>query len=131
MRPARFAPCPLRVFPCGGRSLRRRRDRAHADDHPPSGVGPYASLRNRTPLWLACAREARGVEENGGLIFGPPRVIIENDVRPKGQTNRTDISYQRFFQRRDRYFVVYNHRKLDINVHEVDPAVVGDTGLPV
>ena len=94
------------------------------------GVGPYSSLRNRTPLWLACAREARGIAESGGLIFGPPRIIIENDLRSKGQTGRTDISYQRFFQWRDRYFVVYNHRKLDINIHEVDPAFVNDWGLP-
>lgn len=94
------------------------------------GAGPYASLRNRTPLWLAVAREARGIVENAGLIFSAPRVVIENGAEPKGSTGRTDISYQRFFQRGGRYFIVYNHRKLDINIHAVAPELLEDWGLP-
>jgi hypothetical protein len=52
--------------------------------------------------------------------------VIENGVQPKGRTGRTDISYQRFFQWDERCFVIYNHRKMDINIHEVDPAFVQD-----
>jgi BNR repeat-like domain len=94
------------------------------------GAGPYSSLKNRTPLWLAVALEAAFAASNGGLIFGTPRVVIENGVRPKGKAGRTDISYQRFFEWKDRYFIVYNHRKLDINIHEVDPAYLDDGDLP-
>ena len=94
------------------------------------GLSPYSSLKNRTPLWLCVAREAEGVRENGGLIFSAPHLVIENGVQPKGKTKRTDISYQRFFQWKDRYFILYNHRKLDINIHEVDPALLEDWGLP-
>ena len=94
------------------------------------GTGPNASLKNRTPLWIAVAREATGVTENGGLIFNKPQAVIENGVQPAGRTGRTGISYQRFFSWKNRYFIVYNHRKLDINVHEVDPAFIEDWGLP-
>ncbi len=95
------------------------------------GAGPNSSLKNRTPLWLAVAREATDVRENGGLIFGTPQVVVENGVQPRGHVRRTDISYQRFFQWKDRYFIVYNHRKLDINIHEVDPTRVEDWVLPM
>ncbi|MBI3941964.1 MAG: exo-alpha-sialidase [Chloroflexi bacterium] len=100
------------------------------------GAGPYASLKNRTPLWIAVAREAKDIKidgdqpANGGLIFGTPRVVIENAVQPKGKTGRTDISYQQFFQWGDQYFIIYNHRKLDINIHAVSPDLLDDWALP-
>jgi hypothetical protein len=94
------------------------------------GEGPYASLKNRTPLWLMVGRELDGVPDNGGLVFSAPKIAIENGVQPLGKTRRTDISYQRFFQWQNRFFILYNHRKLDINIHEVDPALLDDWVLP-
>lgn len=85
--------------------------------------------RNRTPLWVAVGRQGH-VRKNAGLFFKAPRVLLTNDAQPEGADRRTEISYPQFFTFAGRYFVLYNDKKRDIKINEVDPALVDAAGLP-
>lgn len=85
----------------------------------------------RHPLWIAVGRELTGTDENGGLIFGSPRVLLYNDGIPGGSFDSTEIAYPEIFEWGGKVFVSYSSKTEEIRISEIDPALLDDFGLPV
>lgn len=62
---------------------------------------------------------------NAGLVFGPPRLLVEVD--DTGEVNlKTGISMPQFIERAGRYFVMYNINKEHLLLDEIPAAVLDE-----
>jgi hypothetical protein len=113
------APCPMSKLPDG-------RFVFLFHNAKPEGSGWYP----RDPLWLAVAREVRGVTENAGLYFGKPKVVIYNDGVPGGPFDDYEISYPQFYCFGGRKVVAYANKTSQLRVSQVPEALLDDAGLP-
>ncbi len=83
----------------------------------------------RDPLWVTVAREIPGLQENAGLVFCVPKVILYNDRVPEGPFNNTEISYPQFYEVAGKYYIVYSNKTYEIRINQVPPELIDDHGL--
>jgi len=85
----------------------------------------------RDPMWVTVAREAPGVQENAGLYFTAPKVILYNDRKPDGPFKDTEICYPQFYEFGDACYVAYANKTSQIRINKVPPELIDDVGLPI
>lgn len=85
----------------------------------------------RHPLWILVGREATATLENGGLLFGSPRILLYNDSLPGGTFHNNEISYPELFEWAGKVFVAYSNKTEEIRISEIDPELLDDFGLPI
>jgi len=85
----------------------------------------------RDPMWVTVARAAPGIEENAGLFFTSPKVILYNDRVPGGPFNDTEICYPQFYEIGGGHYVIYANKTSQIRLNKVPPELLDDFGLPV
>jgi len=81
--------------------------------------------RTRNPQWFAVARQVPGETRNGGLLFGPPRLLAEVDdtIDPN---LKTGLSMPQYFADGDRHFICYNANKEFLLLDEIPAAVLDE-----
>ncbi len=79
----------------------------------------------RHPLWITVGREDQGVEENAGLSFGKPNVIIYNDGKPDGPFKDHEIGYPAFYRIAGKYYIAYANKTCQIRINEVPESLLG------
>ena len=85
----------------------------------------------RDPLWIAVGREAPRVDQNAGLFFGKPRILVYNDGKPGGPFKDFEICYPSVYQFGERVFVAYANKTSEILVQQIPETLLDDRGLPV
>jgi len=89
--------------------------------------------RTRNPQWFAIGREIPGESRNGGLLFGPPRVLASVDETEPADgftaSSATGISMPQYLHADGRHFVQYGLKKEHILLDEI-PATVIDEMTP-
>ena len=143
--PLRYCPNgPLLLQPCAAEPLVKLADGRfvllfHNNDGSANfGFGPWDHWRVRTPMWITVGRELRDARGATRIVWKKPQIVLDNHCVQKSVSDspekygcRTDVNYPQFFEYKDRYFIVYCNRKLDILINEIDPTLVDDFGLPV
>jgi hypothetical protein len=92
----------------------------------PEGGGWYP----RDPLWIAVGRETPGVQDNAGLSFTKPRVLVYNDGIPGGPFKDFEIGYPSLCQFQGRCYVAYANKTSQIRINEVPAPLLDDSELP-
>lgn len=89
--------------------------------------------RTRNPQWFAVGREIPGEPRNGGLVFGPPRILAEADNTEWADGFRasacTGIAMPQYIAAGGRHFVQYGLKKEHLLLDEI-PADVIDAMTP-
>lgn len=80
----------------------------------------------RDPLWIVAGREVPGTEENVGLYFTRPKVVIYNDGKPDGPFSNIEISYPAFYSIAGRHYVAYANKTCQLLINEVPDSLIDD-----
>ncbi|MCF7688134.1 MAG: glycoside hydrolase [Cephaloticoccus sp.] len=91
--------------------------------------------RTRNPQWFVIGREIPGETRNGGLLFGPPRILasVDETSAPDGFTasTATGISMPQYLHANGRHFVQYGLKKEHILLDEIPAAVIDEMTPPL
>ncbi|MFH1007033.1 MAG: sialidase family protein [Candidatus Latescibacterota bacterium] len=108
-----YAPCPISRRPDGRLVFLFHNAR-------PDTGGWYP----RDPLWIAVGREVPGVEENAGLTFSKPQVVVYNDGKPDGPFGNIEISYPAFYRIAGKHYIAYANKTCQLLIHEVPDSLL-------
>ncbi len=83
----------------------------------------------RHPLWIAVGRETAECDENGGVAFGSPKILVYNDGVPGGTFNNIEISYPQIIEYAGKVYVAYSSKTEEIRISLIPEELLSDFGV--